>query len=102
MPSGAREQADVDRWLAWDLAHLGPTVGKVAFERVFKKLTGRGTPDQAIIDAGTADFAQYAAVLDAALEGKEYVTGRLSLADFALATHLQGTPTYGLDLTVRF
>jgi glutathione S-transferase len=99
IPTSAREQADMDRWLSWQLAHLGPAAGKVAFERVVKKLAGQGTPNQAIIDAGTAEFAQCCAVLDASLEGKEYVTGRLTLADFALAAHLQGTPTYGLDIT---
>ncbi|WP_437320769.1 glutathione S-transferase family protein [Sorangium sp. So ce385] len=98
VPAGAREQADVDRWLSWQLAYLSPATAKVAFERVVKKLTGQGAPDQAAIDAGTAEFAQCTAVLDAALDGKEYVTGRLSLADFALAAHYHLTPTYGLDL----
>ncbi|XYH99371.1 glutathione S-transferase family protein [Sorangium sp. So ce1128] len=98
VPAGAREQADVDRWLSWQLAYLSPATTKVAFERVVKRLTGQGAPDQAVIDAGTAEFAQCSAVLDAALEGKEYVTGRLSLADFALAAHYYLTPTYGLDL----
>jgi glutathione S-transferase len=98
VPASAREQADVDRWLCWQLAHLGPATGKVAFERVVKKFIGQGAPDQAAIDAGTAEFEQCAAVLDGWLEGKEYVTGRLSLADFALAAHLYNTPTYGLDL----
>jgi glutathione S-transferase len=98
LPNGAREQADVDRWLAWQLAHLGPATAKVAFERVVKKLTGQGEPDQAAITAGTAEFEKHTAVLDAWLEGRDHVTGRLSLADFALAAHYRLTPTYGLDL----
>lgn len=97
-PRDARDAAEVDRWLSWQLAHLGPATAKVAFERVVKKLTGQGAPDQAVIDAGTAEFAKFTDVLEAALEGREYVTGRLSLADFALASHLYLTPTYGLDL----
>jgi glutathione S-transferase len=87
LPATPREHAEVDRWLSWQLAHLGQATSKVAFERVVKKLTGQGEPDQAAIAAGTADFDRLTAVLDAALEGKEYVTGRLSLADFALAAH---------------
>ena len=97
-PSGAREQAEIDRWLSWQLAHLGQATSKVAFERVVKKLTGQGEPDQAAIAAGTAEFDRLTAVLDAWLEGKEYVTGRLSLADFALQAHYHLTPTYGLDV----
>jgi glutathione S-transferase len=99
MPSDARAQAEVDRWLAWQLAHLGPAMTKVAFERVVKKLTGQGAPDQAAIDAGTADFEVLTAVLDASLEGREYVAGALSIADFALGSHYSLASMSGLDVT---
>lgn len=98
VPTTAREQAEVDRWLAWQLAHLGPAMSKVAFERVVKKLTGQGTPDEAAIAAGSADFAKLTAVLDAALEGRDYLAGTLSLADFALAAHYSLASTCGLVL----
>src|SRR6202012_5995658 len=29
VPSGAREQADMDRWLVWQVAHLSPPLSKV-------------------------------------------------------------------------
>jgi len=98
VPSGARAQADMDRWIAWQLAHLGPALSKVAFERIAKKITGRGAPDEALIAAGTADFAQQSAILDAALDGREYLAGTLSLADFALASHYSLAETAGLDV----
>jgi glutathione S-transferase len=87
VPADARDRAEVDRWLAWELAHLSPAIRKVAFERIVKKLTKQGEPDQAMIDQGNAEFAKASAVLDAALArgGREYVAGRLSVADFALA-----------------
>ncbi len=99
IPSTIREQAEVDRWLAWQIAHLSPAMSKVAFERIVKKLTGQGTPDQALIDAGTAEFHRLSAILDAALEGKEYLAGRLSIADFALAAHYSLASMSGLDIT---
>jgi glutathione S-transferase len=98
IPTSAREQADVDRWLAWQLAHLSPAMSKVAFERIVKKLTGQGTPDQALIDAGTSEFNRLSTILDGWLENKEYVAGRLSIADFALASHYSIAPAAGLDL----
>ena len=101
VPSSARGQADLDRWLSWQLAHLGPAMGKVAFERVVKKLTGQGAPDQAAIDLGSAEFAKLSAILDAALEHREYLAGTLSLCDFALAAHYSLAPACGLD-TARF
>jgi glutathione S-transferase len=89
----------MDRWLYWQTQHLAPAMSKVAFERVVKKLTGQGAPDQAQIDAGTAEFAKLSAVLDASLGNREYVAGRLTLADFALASHYSLAATAGLDVT---
>lgn len=97
-PVEARGRAEVDRWLAWQLAHLGPAIRKVAFERILKKLTGRGVPDAAAIAEGTADFQAHTAVLDGALENGEYVAGPLSIADFALAAHYSLAQPCGLDL----
>ncbi|HTJ43768.1 MAG TPA: glutathione S-transferase family protein [Kofleriaceae bacterium] len=98
VPRDRREAAEMDRWIAWQLAHLGPAMSKVAFERIVKKLTGRGTPDQARIDEGTAEFAAASAILDRALEGREFVAGPLSLADFALAAHYSLAAPAGLSL----
>jgi glutathione S-transferase len=42
VPTDPRAQAEVDRWLSWQLAHLGPAMSKVAFERIVKKVTGQG------------------------------------------------------------
>jgi glutathione S-transferase len=98
LPATARGQAEVDRWLAWQLAHLGPAMSKVAFERVVKKLTGQGVPDAQAIAAGSADFAKLTAILELALEGREYLTSALTLADFALGSHYSLAAMCGLDL----
>ncbi len=86
------------RWLSWQLAHLGPAMSKVAFERIVKKVTGQGAPDEAAIAAGTTEFAKLTAILDDALAGREYIAGVLSIADFALASHFSLAATAGLDL----
>jgi glutathione S-transferase len=99
VPSGIREQVDMDRWLAWQGSHLSPAMAKVGFERIVKKLPGQGVPDQARIDEGTAEFVKLSAILDASLAGREYVAGPLSLADFALAAHYSLAGMSGLDLT---
>jgi glutathione S-transferase len=98
VPGTLRGQAEVDRWLAWQLAHLGPAMSKVAFERIVKQLTGQGAPDQAAIAIGSADFAKLSAVLDGALDGRDYLAETLSLADFALAAHYSLAPICGLPL----
>jgi len=98
VPNGRRAAAEVDRWIAWQLAHLGPAMSKVAFQRIVKRLTRQGAPDQAVIDAGAAEFAAASAVLDGALAGREYVAGPLSIADFALAAHYSLAEACGLDV----
>jgi glutathione S-transferase len=98
VPTARRAAADVDRWLGWQLAHLGPAMSKVAFERIVKRLTRQGPPDAALVAAGTADFAAMTAILDGALAGKEYVAGALSIADFALAAHFSLAAACGLAL----
>jgi len=99
VPRDRRVQADVDRWIAWQLAHLQPAMRVVAFERIVKPLTKQGEPDPAKIEAGTVEFAAACAVLDACLGDKEYVAGPLSLADFALAAHYSLAGAAGLDVS---
>jgi glutathione S-transferase len=99
VPTDARALAEVDRWMCWQLAHLGPAMSKVAFERVVKKVTGQGAPDEAAIAAGTAEFAKLTTILDHALAGRECLAGALSIADFALASHYSLAAIAGLDTT---
>jgi glutathione S-transferase len=97
LPTTARERADVERWADWQLAHLGPAIGKVAFQRFVKPLTGQGQPDAAIVEEGIADYKKFTTVLDASLGNKEYVAGRLSIADFILASMFTIAATAGLE-----
>lgn len=98
-PTAPRDRADVDRWLAWSNAHFVPAVRKVAFERIVKKLAGLGAPDEAAVKAGSEEFATVASVLDRSLEGKEYLCGRLTIADFASVTYTALCECAGLALT---
>ena len=98
-PSAPRERADVDRWLAWHNAHFNPAIRAVAFERVYKQLAGLGAPDEANIQQGMTEFAQVADTLDRSLGSKEYLCGRLTIADFALAPAAALTGSCGLDFT---
>ena len=97
-PTTPRERAEVDRWTSWQLAHFGPAIRKVAFERIVKKLAGLGAPDEAAVKAGMEEFATTASVFEQSLGTKEYVCGRLTIADFALAPYAALTASCGLDL----
>lgn len=98
VPTDRRIAAEVDRWLAWQLAHLAPAMSKVGYERIVKRVTKRGEPDEAVIAAATADFEAFTAVLDHWLADHEYVAGPLTIADFALASHYSIAGSSGLSI----
>src|SRR5580704_3144860 len=81
LPAKPRQRAEVDRWLYWESTRLSPAVWKVGYEKIVKPFA-KQTPDAALIAAGTAEFGSAARVLDDALTGKDYVAGKLSIADF--------------------
>ena len=98
LPTDLRERADVSRWLAWLDAHLGAAIGRVAFERVVKPLAGRGMPDEARAREGELQAAAHLAVLDKALAGREYLAGRLTIAEFALVPELTIAADCGVEI----
>ncbi len=70
LPTDTQGRADIDRWLHWQSAHLMPMMGAVK--------TGDKTEE---------DVKPLLAVLDGQLAGKEYITGDLTVADFAIAAY---------------
>jgi len=85
LPSEPRPRATVEQWLFWQTAHLAPAVGKIVYERLYKRIFGLGEPDQKMIDIGQAEVQRFAGVLDTVLAKHDYVAGSLTVADFALA-----------------
>lgn len=85
-PTDAKTRAIVDQWTYWQAIHLGPAMQRVAFERFAKAIFDMGAPDESAILAQLKDIAQFLPVLDGQLAGKDWVTGSLSLADFAIAS----------------
>jgi glutathione S-transferase len=97
LPTARRERAEVDRWSNWQLAHLGPAIGKVAYQRLVKPMTGQGQPDARVVEEGVAEYARFAAVLEGCLGSRDYVAGPLTVADFVLASMFSIGATVGLE-----
>ncbi|OUS05409.1 hypothetical protein A9Q96_11715 [Rhodobacterales bacterium 52_120_T64] len=85
-PDDAKARAMVDQWSNWQTIHLGPAMQKLSFERFLKAKFNMGEPDQSVIDDEVKNVDQFLAVLEIGLEGKDWIAGDLSVADFALAT----------------
>jgi glutathione S-transferase len=85
-PADARRRAIVDQWSYWQALQLGPAMQTVAFQRVFKAKFGRGPADENVVKEKLAEVDRYLPVLERGLDGKDWLAGTLSLADFAVAS----------------
>jgi glutathione S-transferase len=82
-------QADVVRWLTWDAFHFLPAAGAFYFEHHIKPMFGMGGPDRAALEQKVAPLHSVAKVLDAHLEGRQYLVGdSLTIADFVVGALL--------------
>jgi glutathione S-transferase len=85
-PADLATRAMVDQWSYWQAIHLGPAMQKVAFERVQKKLFGRGEANEEAIAGEVKTVAELLPVLEQALTGRDFIVAKLTIADFALAS----------------
>jgi len=92
-----RGMAMMHQWLQWQATTLGPVTNEVMMETVYAKMRGRET-DQQKYAAGMEKVRQALDVLETSLAGKEYLCGKLSLADFSLISSLLPRTMMGFDL----
>ena len=88
-PHETRAQIDVLRWLSWNDQHFTRAGGALYFENIIKKRFRIGPPDTAVVGKELTDFRRFAAVLDAHLDGRDWLVGnQMTIADFAIAVFL--------------
>jgi glutathione S-transferase len=85
-PSDPKRRAVVDQWSYWQAIHLGPAMQAIAFERVLKARFKMGDPDEAAVAAKLKEVEKLLPILEQGVTGKEWLAGKLSLADFAVAS----------------
>jgi glutathione S-transferase len=71
LPTDPQGRANVDRWLHWQSCHLMPAMGALK------------TGDE----KGAETIPKLLKILEQQLADKEYVCGKLSIADFAIAAY---------------
>lgn len=78
----ATEQASVDQWLCWELAHLGPTLFGLQNHRL--GFLPKPPRDEASL---LAEGERLLTIFDRALDGRSHLVGAaITLADLALAS----------------
>lgn len=97
-PDDPKRRAIVDQWSYYQAIHLGPAMQTVAFERVVKAKWNMGTPDEEAIKSKLAEVDRYMPTLEIALQGKEWLADKLTLADFAVASTFQLRKPAGISL----
>lgn len=100
-PADLKTRAIVDQWAWWQAIHLGPAMQKLSFETFLKGKFGMGDPDPAVVEAERKAADQFLTVLEIGLDGKDWIAGTLSLADFYLATTFMYREPAGISLVER-
>ena len=92
-PTDPREQVKVDEWLFWQMGGFGPMLGQANH---FNKFAPEKIPYA--IKRYNDEAQRLFGVLNTQLEGKDYITGEVSIADFAVIAWSNGYESYGVDL----
>lgn len=97
--ANAAEKATITQWLMFQMGGLGPMFGQMGF---FYKFAGKEIEDPRPRERYRDESKRLLAVLDGALEGKEWIAGDFSIADMAIAPWLNALNFYGTKGEVAF
>jgi glutathione S-transferase len=93
-----QDQAHVDQWLFWWVGGAEAAIETLFWERIIKpKVLKKGGNDRGIMTDASARLGRFLPVLDRQLEGRDYVIGPLTIADFVIGARLDRGPDY-LDI----
>ncbi|HEY2069341.1 MAG TPA: glutathione S-transferase family protein [Rhizomicrobium sp.] len=86
LPQELKARLQIVKWMYWESAHWDPAIAIFMFERVVKKMFGRGEEIPSEIERGTVLLDRLAKVLDGELQKHRYIAGdALTAADLVLA-----------------
>jgi glutathione S-transferase len=88
-PQEESGQAEMIRWMSWEIAHFSRHAGALYFEHAIRPWLGLGEPRAGAVEEALRFFHQFARVLDAHLHRRQYLLDdQLTLADFCVARML--------------
>ncbi|MCK0121280.1 glutathione S-transferase N-terminal domain-containing protein [Loktanella sp. F6476L] len=97
--TNAAEKAEITKWVMFQMGGLGPMFGQMGF---FYKFAGKEIEDPRPRERYRDEAKRLLAVLDGALEGKDWIAGDYSIADMAIAPWLNALNFYGTRDAVGF
>jgi glutathione S-transferase len=99
LPRDPKPSALADQWLLWWTAHPEAALWTLAQEKLLKPRLGLGGNDPVLIASAERELARFIPVLDAHLNGREFIVDALTVVDFAPAPWLEAATRLGVDLT---
>ena len=97
LPTDPRGLAEVQKWLHWQSCYFYNDLFGVTWNTYYHKLLGHPQDEKALTESRKL-LARDLKLLEDGLAGREYLTGKLSVADFALASILIQRESAGIDL----
>jgi glutathione S-transferase len=97
LPADPRGMALVQQWLQWQATTFAPSTNEVMGETVYAKFFGR-SKDEAKYAAGMEKVRRDLGVLEKTLASREFLCGKLTLADFSIVSSLLLRSAMGVDL----
>jgi glutathione S-transferase len=95
-PADEKTRAQIDSWLFWQMAALGPMSGQVNwFERAAAKPERAPAETSLALHRFRKETARLFGVLDRRLAGRDYVCGDYSIADMCCWTWIDRYPANG-------
>ncbi|MDA1098490.1 MAG: glutathione S-transferase N-terminal domain-containing protein [Proteobacteria bacterium] len=92
-PHEQRQRSEVEQWLFWQMAGLGPMAGQAAHFRNYKaEKIGYA------VDRYTNEVIRLYGVMNTRLADRDFLAGAYSIADMACWPWIRGYKAYGIDL----
>jgi len=92
-----RGMATMHQWLQWQATTFSHSTSEVNMESVYLRFMNRQKDEQKYA-AGMEKVKRDLALLEKSLQGKEYLCGKLSVADFSIVSGLHLRSIMGVDL----
>lgn len=90
----AKSQALIDQWMCWWIGGAEAAIETLNWERIIKPFVLKQPGnDASIVADAQSRLKRFLPVLDRQLDGRDYVVGPLSVADFLIAPRLDTPPS---------
>jgi GSH-dependent disulfide-bond oxidoreductase len=93
-PKDERGRVEVDQWLFWQMANLGPKAGEANHFRNY----AAAEKQQYAIDRFTNEMNRLYGVMNTRLKGRDFLAGKYSIADIACVGWVRLHKSQGQDL----